>query len=88
MKVKFLRSFGKDLKKINDAKLLQTIKEVVIELENAKDISAIKNLQKLKGFKNAYRIGLGTYRIGLFLEEDTLLLARMVKRGDIYKLFP
>jgi len=46
------------------------------------------NLKKLKGFKTAYRIRVGDYRIGLFISNDTVEFARVVHQKDIYKVFP
>ena len=42
----------------------------------------------MEGFKNAYRIKIGDYRIGVFIEEDTIEFVRFVHRKDIYKKFP
>jgi len=35
----------------------------------ANNIDEIKNIKKLKGEYNAYRIRIGNYRIGVFFEE-------------------
>ncbi|MBC74145.1 MAG: plasmid stabilization protein, partial [Muricauda sp.] len=42
----------------------------------------------LAGHPNALRIRVGTYRLGFYNENNTLILSRFVKRNDIYKLFP
>ena len=60
-----------------------------IELvESAKNLSEIPNLKKLKGHKSAFRIKVGDYRIGIFVEGKTVEMARVVHRKDIYKVFP
>ncbi len=51
-------------------------------------MSDIKGLKKLKGFKDAYRVRLGDYRLGVFINKDLVQFARFVHRKDIYKLFP
>lgn len=43
---------------------------------------------KLEGYKIAYRIKLGDYRIGVFIEDETIEFVRFVHRKDIYKKFP
>ena len=48
----------------------------------------IKNFKKLKGYKNAYRIKIGDYRIGVFIENKIVEFARVVHRKDIYRVFP
>lgn len=44
--------------------------------------------KKLTGFKNAYRIRMGEYRIGFVFENGTIELIRILGRKDIYKYFP
>jgi mRNA interferase RelE/StbE len=45
-------------------------------------------IKKLSGFPDAYRIRSGNYRIGMFLEGDKVIFARVAHRKDIYKIFP
>lgn len=88
MQVIFLKSFFKDIKKIKDKKLKSQLRAVIIEIENAQDLYNIHNIKRLTGFQGVYRIRLGNYRLGLFLKDDTVEVARFIKREDIYKLFP
>lgn len=88
MEVIFLRSFLTDIKKLNDIKLKNKIREFIIEIEIAENIDEIHNIKKLKGYSTAYRFRLGDYRLGFYKAENTIELARFVKRNDIYKLFP
>jgi mRNA interferase RelE/StbE len=88
MNVVFLAQFARDIEKLR----LQTIREQIAEtievVEQAQTMADITNLKKLKGFKTAYRIRFGDYRIGVFIENDTVEFARVVHRKDIYKVFP
>ena len=88
MEIIYLNSFLKDLKKVQDKKLLQKVKAILLELNSAKDLSTIPNSKKLSGHPFAYRIRIGDYRLGLFYSEEKLTIARFVKRNNIYKLFP
>lgn len=88
MKTEFLKRFFKDLEKISDQNVLNEIRQVVNEVETATHFSGIKNLRKLKGYRNTYRIRLGDYRIGVYIENDTVEFARFVHRKDIYRIFP
>ncbi len=88
MKVLFLNSFKKDLKKIKSASLKLKIKTVIINLENATDLNEIVNIKKLSGSNYAYRVRIGDYRMGFYFENRTVLIARFLKRSDIYKVFP
>lgn len=88
MQVVFLAKFSKDLDKVKSKKLKKSILELIMDLENTDDLEKISNLKKLKGHKTAYRIRIGDYRLGLFFENNIVLLARLVHRKDIYRLFP
>jgi len=88
MKVIFLNSFKKDLKKIKNNSLKSKIKDIIIDIEKASDLKSIKNNKRLVGNSTAYRIRTGNYRLGYYYENNTIELARFLKRNDIYKVFP
>lgn len=84
----FLRSFLLDLKKLTDQKMKERVKIFFEELEMAESLDSVKNIKRLKGFTTAYRWPCGDYRLGFYLHDKQIELARMVKRNDIYKVFP
>lgn len=88
MEVVFLKSFLKDIEKIKDASIKFKLKQLILSVEAAASLQDIKQLRKLKGYAIAYRIRLGDYRVGIFYENDEVQFVRLVKRNDIYKLFP
>ena len=88
MKVEFLKSFSKDLDSINSKSVKQSLIRIVELLEKVEDLKDIPNIKKLKGFRNAYRIRVGDYRLGFFQEGSAVQLARVLHRKDIYKHFP
>ncbi|MDJ0844187.1 type II toxin-antitoxin system RelE family toxin [Crocosphaera sp.] len=88
MKTQFRKSFEKDLKKILDKKLLIKIKEIIQEIETVTTLGEIKNLKKIKGEANFYRIRIGEYRIGIKVNEDTVTFVRLLHRREIYRFFP
>lgn len=88
MEVVFLRSFVNDIKKINDKSLKTKIKDFILQLENADTLNDVAGIIKMQGFSTAYRYRIGDYRIGFFKSENSIELARLVKRNDIYKVFP
>jgi mRNA interferase RelE/StbE len=88
MKVIFLNSFKKDLIKISNVKLKAQIKAVIVAVESAESLAALPNVKKIQGYPAAYRIRIGDYRLGLYLENGQIEMARLVKRNDIYKVFP
>ncbi|MBK6496910.1 MAG: type II toxin-antitoxin system RelE/ParE family toxin [Saprospiraceae bacterium] len=82
MKVEFKTSFLSDLRKVNNQKIVLLVKEIIDELKK------VKNLKKLSGFDNAFRIRARNYRIGIFVVDQTIVLVRILNRKDIYKYFP
>lgn len=60
-------------------------------IENVKISTAVHNIngiKKLKGHKNCFRIRIGEYRIGLYLDGKIIEFVRFLNRKEIYKYFP
>lgn len=88
MEVEFLGKFNKDISSIKQKTTKASIIKIIEQVEKARSISEISGVKKLKGFKEAYRIRVGDYRLGLFVSKNKAQFARFVHRKDIYKLFP
>jgi mRNA interferase RelE/StbE len=80
--------FDKDVDKINDETVREKIADVIDAVILAQRPSDIQNIKKMKGTKNAFRIRVGNYRIGVLIENDTVKFARVALRKDIYDIFP
>ena len=88
MKTEFLRQFDKDLDSIDVQTVRSKLLKVIGNIDIADNIDNIENLKKLKGYKNCYRIRIGDYRIGLFIDSNTVEFVRIIHRKDIYRIFP
>ena len=88
MTVDFLKSFSKDLDAIKTKSVKQSVVRLIELMETVDALDKIPNSKKLKGYKSAYRVRIGDYRLGFFFENSTILLARILHRKDIYKIFP
>jgi mRNA interferase RelE/StbE len=88
MKVEFKKSFLKELQKLRNKGLKNSIADCIVQVESANSISQIKNIKKLAGFDDYYRIRIGDYRIGLKIENNTVYFVVFEHRKDIYKKFP
>jgi mRNA interferase RelE/StbE len=88
MEVKFTSIFLKDISGIHNNRLIQSIEESIVNAKGANAIGDIKKLKKLKGYSKHFRIRIGDYRIGLFIENNTIEFSRFLHRKDIYKYFP
>ena len=86
MKVLYSTQFAKDARKLpNHFKAV--VKELVINLEKVQNLFEIRDCKPLAGVKNGYRIRRGDYRItfSLIIQENTVILLRVLTRGQIYK---
>lgn len=89
MKTEYLPSFVRDLKKLKKTSLYSEIETLVFQTIPAyQDIYEINELKKIKGHENAYRIRVGDYRIGVFIQQDKVTFSRVLHRRDIYRYFP
>ena len=88
MKIEYLKQFSKDLSKISDNSLKDAVFEIILDFKKANNLNEIPNIKKLKGYTNAFRLRIGKYRLGFYLDGETIELGRFAKRDDIYKLFP
>lgn len=89
MKTEYLPSFTKDLKKLKKTFTYSEIKKLVFQtIPDCQNVTEIKSLKKIKGHKNAYRIRVGDYRIGVFIQKETVTFSRVLHRRDVYRYFP
>ena len=88
MQVEFRKTFKQDLKNLKDGKVLKHIQKVVEEFELANALSEIRNIKLLQGHEDFYRIRVGDYRIGLFVERETVVFVRVLHRKEVYRYFP
>lgn len=84
----FRDSFAKDLRSVKVKALLERVQEIIETVEKAESLAELPSLKKLKGGGNYFRLRIGDYRIGLALEDDTVIFVRLLNRKDIYKQFP
>ena len=87
MNIEIRRSFEKDALRLPAVAQTQ-LSKMVDKLTQVEKISELTSCKKLSGFKNAYRIRMGEYRIGFIIENGTVELIRVLGRKEIYKYFP
>ncbi len=93
MKVETDSSFGRDAKKLSDS-ILDELKVIYRDIEEAQSLNDLSySVKKMEGSRKlkAFRLRLNEnsdYRIGFYLEGDTVVLSRILNRKEIYKKFP
>lgn len=88
MKVRFRASFARDLRTLKDKDLLDRVKELIENVEQAKSLSDVAGLKKLRGGGGYYRIRVAEYRVGLAVEEEAAVFVRVLHRREVYRYFP
>lgn len=87
MNIEIRKSFTKDADKL-PAPFQRKLSVIITEMGKANQPSQLDNCKKLTGFKTAYRIRMGQYRIGFYYENKTAELVRILHRKEIYRYFP
>lgn len=88
MEIEITKKFQKQVSKCLDKAIKKQILEVIRLANSANSLSEIKNIKKLTGFQNKYRIRIHEYRIGVELVNSIIIFAAFDHRSDIYKYFP
>lgn len=88
MKFEFEKAFVKDFRKLKSKELATAIVEAIKQVSDASNSSEITNLKKLSGYKSAFRIRIGDYRIGVVIENNIVTFVAFANRKEIYKRFP
>lgn len=68
MKVLIEKSFQKDVEKISEQSIKRRVAAIIEKVIEAEKISEIPNCKKMKGHNSAFRIRLGSYKIGFFMK--------------------
>lgn len=88
MKTEYLSSFARDLGKIKDTQTLRRVKQAIERIEQAENLRDVSNIKKLTGSKDAYRLRVGDYRLGFFVDDEVVQFARVLYRSEVYHRFP
>jgi len=88
MEVVVTKQFEKDAEKELSKAMQLKLALLIEELQQAASMDRVPNVKKLKGYKTAYRIRMGEYRIGFLVEGNTIRLSRVMNRKEIYRYFP
>jgi mRNA interferase RelE/StbE len=88
MNILFDECFYRDLKQNLPKNINSKVLDIIDNIGKAKDIREIKNLKKLTGYKDYYRICAGNYRLGIEIKKNDIIFIRILHRKEIYRFFP
>ena len=88
MQVEFRKKFLKELSKLPNP-YQSNIEEFVFDiLPNYNSLSEIGKIEKMKGYKDYFKIRFGDYRVGIKKENNIIIVETVKHRREIYKFFP
>ena len=73
MEVIVTKQFTKDVDKELDKSLNLQLADIIEQIRNAGNFQQIPSIKKLTGYKTAYRIKLGSYRIGFIYADNKVI---------------
>ena len=88
MELRYHRRFERDVRQIRNPNLLRRLEQTIEELKAASNIMEVRNTLKMEGWDHHYRIRIGPYRLGIEMDDATVLLVRFGHRRDFYRGFP
>jgi mRNA interferase RelE/StbE len=89
MDIEFSKSFENQTSQIKDKALLFRLSKLVGRVLECQSLNEIPNLKPMVGYAGFYRIQLGEYRVGIYLEDKTVWFLFFGKRNEsTYKRFP
>jgi mRNA interferase RelE/StbE len=86
VKVEYSKLFLRDVEGVRNRLLLEHLEKQIEKFKSAKRLSDAGQVTKLGS--NAFRVHIRDYRLGFFLNGDTITLHRFLDRKDMYRFFP
>lgn len=88
MKVDYRKRFLKELAKI-PLPIRQEIESFVFDyIPDLKHFHQCNKIERMKGYPHHFKVRFGAYRLGIKIEEDTLIFERVLHRKEVYRFFP
>jgi mRNA interferase RelE/StbE len=88
LKTLYSKKFLKDLASIPQNERTSIEKFVFERILFGKSLSELGKVEKLRGHEKHFKVRFGNYRIGLRLENEVIILERVLHRKEIYRYFP
>lgn len=88
MEIRFTSRFNRELRRTLNPNLRRRVERAIEEMKIASTVSEIPGIRRMSASGNFYRIRVGSYRIGVEVEDDVVILLRFGHRSEIYRSFP
>ena len=89
MNLLYGKRFSKDLDAIrNESNVRKRLLRLIEEIKKTDSLAEVKNVKKIEGYKEYFRIKIGDYRLGIKQKKNRIELIRFLHRKEIYRRFP
>lgn len=88
MKVQYSKKFLKQLSKIPYSSRNKIEQFAFVELPAISQFEFNSRIDKMKGYEGFYKTRFGDYRLGMYKQDNILILKIVMHRKDIYNYFP
>lgn len=88
MKIRYHAQFNRDLRRLRNPSLAQSVEQIISELKVASSLAVVRGVRRLRGEGRHYRIRIGEYRLGITQDGGAIILRRLLHRSEIYRNFP
>ena len=84
MEVRFTTQFNRDLGRIRDRRVAQSVEQAIDTLKAANRMTEIPGVTRLVNRGPRYRMRIGDYRLVMRRDDDGVILERFLHRGEVY----
>ena len=84
MDVRFTARFNRDLERIRDRQVAQSVEQAIDTLKAANRLTDVAGVSHLVNRGPRYRMRIGDYRLVMLLQGEALILERILHRREVY----
>ena len=84
MDVRFTARFNRDLQRIRDRQVAQSVEQAIDALKAADRLTDVAGVSRLVNRGPRYRMRIGDYRLVMLLDGEGLILERILHRREVY----
>ena len=84
MDVSFTARFNRDLERIRDRQVAQSVEQAIDTLKAANQLTDVAGVSHLVNRGPRYRMRIGDYRLVMLLDGEGLILERILHRREVY----
>ena len=76
--------FNRDLGRIRDRRIAQSVEQAIDTLKAANRLTEVPGITRLVNRGLRYRMRIGDYRLVMLMDDEGLILERILHRRDVY----